>query len=291
MRRLIGPFLVAIVSAVASVAALGAFPVTVIDDRGLGVSIQETPMRIVAVGALYAQVLVDLGLLDRLVAVAETDDNPPEVADLPSVGLVFAPSVEVILGHAPDLVLGPTDWGGERPALEGAGVTVLSTPLLISVVSVLDMVRTIGAAVGADREAALLVGRIAADVIEVEASALGLEPVSAAFLYATSREDPPYTAGAGSIEHELILRAGGSNVFADAGPFPQVSFEEIIARDPAVIFTAPSQIENILENPFLQSVQAVAEERVYGIRASLVSSTRIADALRLIIEGLHGEGP
>jgi len=271
-----------------SVFAFGAFPVAVTDDRGLEIVIADEPTRIVAVGALYAQILVDLGALDRVVAVAESDDNPPEVWALPSVGHVFAPSVETIVGYAPDLVLGPTDWGGERPALESAGITVLSTPLLTSVLSVLETVQTVGAAIGADQEAALLVGSIAADVIAAEGEVLDLPAVSAAFLYAVSAQDPPYTAGAGAIEHELILRGGGTNVFADAGPFPQVSFEEVVARDPAVIFTAPSQIANVLGNPFLQTTRAVKEGRVYGIRASLVSSTRIAEALRMVIAGLHG---
>jgi len=290
MRRYVCWVLSVILLIALSGAAFG-FPVTVMDDRGFQITLDAAPEQVVAVGALYAQILVDLGLADRLVAVAESPDNPVEVAGLPTVGAAFAPSVETILGFDPDLVLGPTDWGGERPALESAGVTVLSTPLLTSVLSIFDAVRTIGIALGDEDGSTLLVGRIAAEVIEAEGEILGLPEVSAAFLYANTLEDPPYTAGAGSIEHELILRAGGTNVFADAGPFPQASFEEILARDPDVIFTAPSQIGNILGSPFLQTVAAVVEGRVYGIRASVAASTRVAEALGLIIDGLHGGSP
>ncbi len=271
--------------------SVGAFPVTVIDDRGQEITIERSPQRIVAIGALYAQVVVDLGAIDRLIAIGETPDNPAAVTDLPSVGPTYAPNVELILGHEPDLVLGATDWGGERPALEAAGVTVLTTPWLTSIAAIFETVRVIGASLGADENGALLIGRIASEIVEAEALVLGKPTVSAAFLYAATPDDPPYTAGSGAIENELILRAGGSNVFADVQGFPQISFEEVIERDPDVIFTAPSQIENIVNNPFLQSVSAVAGGRVVGIRASVVASTGVADALLAMIEALHGVTP
>ena len=268
----------------------GAFPVTVVDDRGHEITIESMPERIVAIGALYAEIVVDLGAIGRLIAVAESPDNPTATADLPTVGPNYAPNVELILGFEPDLVLGATDWGGERPSLEAAGVTVLTTPLLTSVTEILESLRTIGAALGADVESALLIGRIAAEIVESQATVLGKPAVPAAYLYAASPNDPPYAAGSGSLESELILRAGGANVFSDAQGFPQVAFEEIITRNPHVIFTAPSHIENITGNPFLQSVSAVVDGRVIGIRASVVASTRVAEALRAMIESLHGTG-
>ncbi len=268
-----------------------AFPVTVVDDRGHSIAIGAIPERIVAVGALYAEIALDLGAGDRLVAVAESPDNPTGTVHLPSVGPTYAPSVELIVAFEPDLVLGATDWGGERPALEAAGIVVLTTPLLTSVASIFDAIETIGHALGAADQSTRLIGRIATEIVEEETAILGRAAVRAAFLYASSTDDPPYTAGAGAIEHELIFRAGGTNVFADVQGFPQVSFEEVIARNPDVIFTAPTQIENILANPLLQTVSAVVEGQVFGVRASVVASTRVAEALRAMIEALHGTGP
>ncbi|MCK5827406.1 ABC transporter substrate-binding protein [Candidatus Bipolaricaulota bacterium] len=264
-----------------------AYPVIVVDDRGQEIGIESSPQRIVSLNALYTQIIVDLGMADRLIAVGESEDNPAEVADLPSVGPAFSPNVELILGHEPDLVLGANDWGGERPALEAANVTVFTTPWFTDVLSMFDTVRAIAATLDASVAGDLMIGRIAVDILETESMALGKQRVVTAFLYATTDQDPPYAVGAESIEHELILRAGGQNAFSDLIWSSQVSFEEILARDPEVIFTAPSQVENILGNTFLQSVSAVANGRVVGIRASDVASTRIADALRAMIAGLH----
>ena len=267
------------------------FPVTVTDDRGEAITIKFEPQRVIALNALYAQILVDLGSTDRLVAICDSDDNPPEVLGLPTVGPAFSPNVELILGYEPDLVLGANDWGGERAALESAGVTVLTTPWLTSINSIFETVRTLATSLGDAEAGEALVGCIAEDVVTAETPALGLPQVRTAFLYASTSDDPPYAAGGDAIENELILRAGGANVFVDLETSPQVSFEEILQRDPDVIFTAPSQLDKILDNPLLQSVSAVVHGRVFGIRASLVSSTRVAEALRAMVIGLHGGEP
>jgi ABC-type Fe3+-hydroxamate transport system substrate-binding protein len=268
--------------------AEAAFPVTVPDDRGRAITIEALPERIIAVGALYAEIVVDLGALDRLIAVATSKENPAAAEGLPSVGPTYAPSVELIIGLAPDLVLGATDYGGERPSLEAAGVTVLTTPLLTSIADIFASIRTVGTAIGAEEESALLIGRIAEGIVESESTTLGRRRIPAAFLYASSRDAPPYAAGAGSIEHELILRAGGENVFSDVAGLPQISVEAIVTRDPVVIFTAPEWIENVSEHPLLQGVTAVRDGHVVGIRGSQVASTQVVDALRIMIEAFRG---
>jgi len=290
MRRFLSvAVLCCVVGVMVSAVVWAAQPAGVIDDRGQTIVIPKTPQRIVAVGALYAQVLVDLGAVDRVVAVADSPENPPEVNGLSSVGPAYAPSVETILSANPDLVLGATDWGGERPALEAAGLTVLTTPLLTSIGDVLASVRTIGTAIGLADQANALAGRIAEAVISSEYRVLGLAPVRCAVLYPPALGTPPYAAGTGTIESELLFRAGGVNVFADVEGFPQVNLEDLVARDPEVIFSSLSQIAYITEDPLLQDVSAVRSGRVFGIDASRAASTAVAEVLGEMIERLHPE--
>lgn len=266
------------------------YPVTVVDDRGTSITINSQPNRIVVAGIpLYTEIIIDLGASNRLIAVASSPDNPPEVANLPTVGPSFSPNVEVILSLKPDLVLGPGDWSGVRGKLESAGITVLTTPLISGIPDIFSTIRTVGTALGLQKQAEALIGQIAEKIITIEASTLAEEPVKAAFLYASTPGTSPYAAGSGAIENELILRAGGVNVFRDVQGFPQVSLEEVVSRDPEMIFTDPSQIENITSNPLLKTVSAVKNGRVYGINAASITSTKVAEALKQMGEFLHPE--
>ena len=288
-RRLWRAVLIGSLALAAMVWVAHATPVSVVDDRGMEIVLTETPQRIVAVGAFYVRTLIDLGALDRLVAVADSPENPPEVASLVSVGPSFAPSIEVIVSLRPDLVLGATDWGGERPALESVGIPVLTTPILASIPDVLAGIRTLGAAIGQPETAADLCGRIAEAVVEAETRVLHRAKVRAAFLYPPALGVAPYIAGQHTIEAALIARAGGVNAFGDLEAFPQVSIEEVLARDPEVIFTAPSQVPFILDDPLLQAVAAVRSGRVFGVVASRAASSAVAEVLAEMARLLHPE--
>ncbi|MGC9529069.1 MAG: ABC transporter substrate-binding protein [Candidatus Bipolaricaulaceae bacterium] len=267
------------------------FPVTVIDDRGVEITLPEPPERIVALAPLYCEILLDVGAAERLVGVASSPDNPSEVAALPQVGPSFSPTLEEIVALAPDLVLG--GWGEVRRRLEELGLTVLTAGgqggYIASLPELFAAVGTVGAAAGCADRARALVGEVARRVIAVEAAVLDLPPVHSAFLYLAAPAALPYVAGRDTIEHRLMARAGGENVFADVAGFPQVSLEEVLARDPAVIFTDPAQVEHVLQTELLASLAAVRAGRVYGIKASAVVSTRVGDTLAEMAALLHPE--
>jgi len=186
MRRIEVLTYVLVLVAVLSTSSFSAasFPISVIDDREETIVIDARPERIIAVNALYAEIVIDLGAFDRLIAVADSPDNPGVTSSLPSVGPTYAFNVELTVGLEPDLVLGATDWGGERPALEAVGITVFTTPLLVSVPDIFSSINSIAAAIGSDAEGAALIGRIAREIVDAEALVLGASEIKAAFLYA-----------------------------------------------------------------------------------------------------------
>jgi len=63
----------------------------------------------------------------------------------------------------------------------------------------------------------------------------------------------------------------------------------VVKRDPQVIFTDPAQVENFYGSKVLLGISAVEEKRVYGIKASAVTSTRVAEALAEMARRLHPE--
>lgn len=262
--------------------------VVIVDDRGKEVEVPLPVERIVVAGTpLYTEILVDIGAKDRLVGVTDSPDNPPEVADVPRVGSPFQPSVEVIFSLEPDVVLGAV--GEVRDRLEAAGVVVVTPISFIQTLpDIFRIVEIVGLLADREVEAELLKGRISERIVAIESAVVQRDRVRAAFLFAPP-DMPPFAVGRGSVEGELLARAGAENVFADIDGVEQVSFEAVVERDPDVIFTDPSQIENITQNPLLQDVSAVREGRVFGVKASALTSTRVAEALLTMARALHPE--
>ena len=261
--------------------------VVVVDDRGEEIVIDETPTRVVVAGTpLYTEIMVDIGATDALVGVTESPNNPPEVEGVERIGPSFpSPNVERIIELEPDVVFGAIR--DVRDRLESAGLTVV-TPLqfISNVTDIFDLITTVGLVMDRSVDAELLVGQISTEMVRVESRTLAREHRRAAFLYA-SPEGPPFAAGSDAMEGKLLARAGAENVFADVSGVSQVSLETVVARDPEVVFTDPSQIAQLMGNERLSEVSAIANERVFGIQASTITSTRVAEALRQIAEKLH----
>lgn len=276
-----------------AVSVLGAaFPVKVVDDRGQAILIFAEPQRVVVAGvALYAEILVDLGLADRVVGVSDSPDLPEELAAVPRVGPAFAPSLEMILALQPDVVLGA--WGETREKLERMGVTVVTAGgpegWIRGIADVFEVILVVGRVTGVAERAEALVGRLAQHILALEGRILDQPRKGAVFLYLMAPDSPPFAAGRGTPEHELLLRAGGANLFSDVTGYPQVSLEELLHRDPEVIFTDPAQVENFWASARLRDLRAVRERKVVGIPAAWTVSTKLVQALELMAMTLHPE--
>lgn len=260
---------------------------TIIDDRGQTITIPDVIERVVIAGTpLFTEIMIDLGAQDLLVGVTDSPDNPAEVADLPKVGPSFpSPNLELIIELEPDVVFGAVF--DVRDQLEAAGLTVITPVSFISSIEDLFLlIKGIGFVVDRDAEAASIINTISREVLFLESRVVQETPRRAAFLFA-SADNPPFASGKGSLEGELLSRAGGLNVFSDIPGGNVISFEAVLERDPEVIFTAPSQVENIVNNPLYEEVTAVRQGNVFGIPASSLTSTRVVEALQQMAEFLH----
>ncbi len=248
------------------------------------------PERVVVAGIpLYTEILISLGLVERIVGVADSPENPPEVALLPRVGGVWQPSLEAIVALEPDLVLGPSPL--LRDQLAALGVATLTgggeEMWITDIAGILDTIELVGRAFGMEGEAQALAGTIAREILAVEARVLGGERPSAAVLYLYDPAGPPYVAGRGTPEEELISRAGGMNAFRDVAGYREVGVETVLARDPTVVFVGTGQRENLTRHVTLAALTAVREGRVVEIAAARLVSTRVAQVLKTLARALH----
>lgn len=286
----------------ASATASAPFPVTLTDARGSDVTLTAAPERIVSLAPSNTEIVCALGGCDRIVAVTDYDDHPPEVTELPKVVIQTQVDVEAVVAAEPDLVLAA---GNELTPtsvieqLDGLGIAVLTLyPETLDEVTA--DIAMIGRALGADTEAADLVDEIEDRVDAVVAAVDGADRPRT--LYEVFHaEGTTYTAGAGSFLASLIELAGGEPVTGDAQGV--IGAEDLVAADPELVLLGTASYDPSLADPTaaLDAVRqrsgwsdlaAVRDGRVVPYLDDIVTTRpgpRIVDGLEALARAIHPE--
>jgi iron complex transport system substrate-binding protein len=267
-----------------------AFPVTVTDDAGREVTIDEAPDRIVSLAPANTEIVAALGLTDSLVGVTTFCDYPEEVTELPQVGDFVAPNLEAIAAAEPDLVLATTGVQADVVVqLEELGADVVAIDPQ-SLVAVFDSIAMVGEVTGATEEAEALTDEMQADLDEIEETVSAEEPPSA---FLEIAQDPLFTAGPGTLLDDLLVAASGSNVVAEEG-YVAYSLEQLVVDDPQVYLAtlgSMSDPSDIVARAGYEDLAAVKGGRVYVLDDNLVSrpGPRVVLGVREIAKALHPE--
>jgi iron complex transport system substrate-binding protein len=209
------------------------YPLTLRDDAGREVVLEEEPLRIISLVPAATGIFQALGEGNRLVG--RTDyDLDPELSHLPSVGGGLHPSVEQLVALAPDLVVrfeGESDQA--TPAsLDAAGIQHIAVrPDTIG--DVRRMIGTLARITDVPEEGERLLTLLDGELDRVRRLVEGEPRIRVAFLLGG---DPPWVVGQGTFLDELLEIARGDNVFGDVGPlYSPVSVEEVIRRAPTLL--------------------------------------------------------
>lgn len=255
-------------------------PVTV-SNCGTEVTFDSAPERVVTIKSTSTEMLLALGLGDKIVGTAFQDGPVPEqwatdAATLTSIA-DKVPSEEVILEQEPDLVYAgwesafAADGAGARGELASLGVNSYVSP---------------SACQSAEQPAKLSFDNIFGDITQI-ASIFRVDPAPlladqqktldsidadgdgrTAFWY-SSGSDTPYS-GAGIGAPELVMETVGlTNIAADVNAtWAPLSWEAVVDANPYFIVlidaswnTVESKIERLETNPATANLDAVVNKR------------------------------
>lgn len=259
------------------------------------ISAFATPKRIVSLAPSATEILYAIGAGNQVVARTDFCNYPPEAMDKPSIGgfATSAISVEIILSYEPDFVYGTTgmhEFIGQQ--LQEFGIEVYLSEV-DSIDSVIEEIIYIGEITGHKSQAKKVASSISNTCKNIsskikKASAM---PVP---VYYEVWSMPFMSVGTGSFIADVITTAGGTNIFGDItdNPYPVVSEEEIIVRNPSVILIPQENyetIETISSRHGWQEIDAVRTKRVNFLDSDIVSrpGPRIDQALLLIAKTLY----
>ena len=263
------------------------YPLT-LDNCGFDVTFDAAPRKVVTIKSSTTEMMLALGLGDRLVGTAFPDGPVASqwadaAADLPTVATPLTdkvPGAEAVLTLAPDLVYAgwesnlTAEGAGDRTTLQQLGVQTYVSPSAckaeaykpdpLTFDDVFAEITEAGEIFDVAGTAQDLVAAQRAELDAVQADDRGLTA-----LWYSSGSDIPYV-GAGIGAPQMIMDAVGlENIAASVqDTWTPFSFEEIIAADPDVIVlvdsawnTAQSKIDALKTNPATANLTAVQGDR------------------------------
>jgi len=234
------------------------------------------PERIVCLTEETVETLYLLGEQDRIVGISGYCVRPPEARrDKPRVSAFTSADIPKILNLKPDLVLSFSDLQADIVAtLIRSGVAIHAFNQR-SVAEIFEMIRMLGAMVGAADRADRLAEKLAAGLVETRDHAAQLPRRPRVYF---EEWDEPMISGIAWVS-ELIEVAGGIDIFADraAGKSAQdriVTAPEIVARMPDIIIGSwcgkKFRPEKVAARPDFDRTPAVRNNAIYEIKSPLI---------------------
>ncbi|MBF4567678.1 ABC transporter substrate-binding protein [Plantibacter sp. VKM Ac-2880] len=294
------------------------YPLT-LDNCGTEVTIDAAPQRVVSLDQNSTEILLSLGLEDRIVgtaswtdpvldSLADANTDVPRLAD-------NAPTYEVVLGADPDFVtasfgrhfneggvaprerfaetgvasyLSPTDCDNGT-SINGGGTR--TTPLTID--ALYQEITEMGEVFDVSDRAATLVADLQARATKAT-EGVDFDGTTVAFWFADTKT--PYVGGGLGSAALLASTTGLENVFTEAtDDWPATTWEDLVDRDPKVLVLGDLQrdrfpgdrlddkIAFLESDPLTKTMDAVRNQRYIALHgAELNPSIRFVDGLEKI---------
>ncbi|MFE4379071.1 ABC transporter substrate-binding protein [Streptomyces cyaneofuscatus] len=303
------------------------FPLT-LKNCGRTVTVKAPPQRAVSVDQGSTEILLSLGLADRLAATATWSDPVMKGLEKANQGVERLsenrPSSEKVLDKEPDFLsasfastlakggvapreqfeklgvptyISPADCVGKDNS--GGGDGARTAPLTMD--SVYTEVRELSQVFGVPERGDALVKKLQARVTKATD---GIDGSKASLLYWFSDSKAPYLAGCCGAPGVITRELGAKNVFDDThDEWPQISWETVADRNPDVLVigdlsrtmqtaeSAEKKIEFLESNPVTRTMDAVKNRRYVLLSGQAMNPTiRTVEGLERVAAGLRDFG-
>ncbi|WP_411117046.1 ABC transporter substrate-binding protein [Streptomyces sp. 058-1L] len=303
------------------------FPLT-LKNCGRPVTVKAPPQRAVSVDQGSTEILLSLGLADRIAATATWSDPVMKGLEKANAGVERIsdnrPSSEKVLDKEPDFLsasfastlakggvapreqfeklgvptyISPADCIGKDNS--GGGDGARTEPLTMD--SVYTEVRELAQVFGVPERGDALVEKLRARVAKATG---GIDASNASLLYWFSDSKAPYLAGCCGAPGVITRELGAKNVFDDThDEWPQTSWETVADRNPDVLVigdlsrtiqtaeSAEKKIEFLESNPVTKTMDAVKNRRYVLLSGQAMNPTiRTVEGLERVAAGLRDFG-
>jgi iron complex transport system substrate-binding protein len=253
--------------------------------------------RIISAAPSNTEIIAALGMGDRLIAVDMYSGGISGVPPgLPEIDF-FYPDTEAIIGLEPDIILVNeiNSYGvADNPfkLLGDMGIRVVEIPTSVSIEGIYSDIIFIAEVLEVKERGEALAGSMREEVERIAAAAKEA-PEKKTVYFEISGPPYLYSFGSGNYLNEMIEIAGGRNIFDDQNSWFSPSAEEIIMRNPDIIFTmiypGDDPVVEIKSRSAFESITAIKENHVYAINSNSASrpTHNILPALRQMAQYIN----
>ena len=268
------------------------YPLT-LQNCGRTVTFTHAPQRVITDYQNVTEILVKLGLGDRIIGAEWSHDSPPpaDIATAYSKVKMLSDqtaSIEQVFNAQPDMLFassGPDDK--TLSALQTAGIPVYTmstdcaafgcsncTPSTTGTIQdVYANILAIGQIFDVQAKAQAVVNEMKSKVAYVQSKIAGRTPIKAYYCLCAGGEDPQYTYGPSYVS-DFIRLAGGVNIFVDQkDQSPAVSPEQVVAKNPQIFLVYLSYYDS---NPATEAARAANLYKQYPTVSATMNKREVA---------------
>lgn len=262
-----------------------------------GGSVFSDTSRIVGIGGAITEIVFALGEQDHLVARDSTSVYPEAAFKLPDVGYMRQLSPEGVLSVNPSGILALQGSGPKEAidVLKKASVPFIEVPERFDHQGILDRIRIVGKAIGADAKADALVAETDAKLKAVENQVASVKERKRILFILSAQGGKILASGSDTAANGIIALAGAVNAVEGYAGYKQLSDEAIVTAAPDVILMmrrgGPETSDaEVLGNPAIAQTPAGKAKAVIRMDGSylLGFGPRTAGAVHDLALALYG---
>ncbi|WP_287247410.1 hemin ABC transporter substrate-binding protein [Mesorhizobium sp.] len=262
-----------------------------------GTEVFADPSKIAAIGGSITEIVFALGEQDRLVARDSTSRYPEAALKLPDVGYMRQLSPEGVLSVNPSGILALHGSGPKETVdvLKKTSIPFIEVPERYDHEGILEKIRIVGKALGADAKAAALAAEIDVKLKAAEKQTASIKDRKRVLFVLSMRGGKILASGSNTAADGIIRLSGGVNAVDGYSGYKQLSDEAVITARPDVILMMNNagpgvSDDELFANPSIRSTAAGAARKVVRMDGGylLGFGPRTADVIRDLAASLYG---
>ena len=270
---------------------------TVTDREGNEVTIPTKIERIVSTAPSNTEVLVDLGVADKLVCVDNYSEGIEGLnKDVEKMDF-SAPDAEAIIGLEPDIIIASgynKSGSGDDPfkAVSDAGISVVYIPSSNSINGIYKDIEFLASIVNAEDEGGKIISNMKKEISEIAEKGKTIKDKKTVY-FEIGPAPTLYSMGKDTFVNEMISLIGAENIFKDEESWISPTEESVLDANPDVILTNVNYVDDpvseIIGRQGWDSITAVKNKDVYSIDADSSSrpTPNIIKALKEMAKAIY----